>query len=213
MATRQRTRKHRCAYMTKIRVRASRHGTGVFAAYDISAGEEILTFSGPLVRTKDLPTPYGPRNDYFLQIGEDLFLGPSGDVDDYVNHSCAPNAGVVVAGNSILLIATCHIRAGGEIFFDYSSTMDNSSWQMECACGSSLCRGMIGDFLDLSTELQEKYVRLGIVPEYILRKWSGKRRPVGPLWTSLRQVGSRTLKVRKKATQARCRRSAQKIAP
>ena len=154
--------------MTNICVRPGRHGTGVFAACDIATGEEILTFSGPLVRAEDLPKPYGAGNDYFLQIGEDLFLGPSGDADDYVNHSCAPNAGVVVAPDSIRLVAICPIRAGDEVFFDYSVTMANFPWQMECMCGSSLCRGKVGDFLDLPAELQEKYVRLRIVPEYVL---------------------------------------------
>ncbi|MHC4505637.1 MAG: SET domain-containing protein, partial [Planctomycetota bacterium] len=100
--------------MDRLIVKPCRHGSGVFAGRQIQRGEEILQFSGRLVDRGELPSPYCAIDDYYLQVGDDLFLGPSGDVDDFVNHSCDPNAGVVIAGGTTRLIAIRKIKSGEE---------------------------------------------------------------------------------------------------
>jgi len=55
-----------------------------------------------------------------------------------------------------------------EITFDYSTTQTGGFWSMLCQCGSSHCRGMIGDFRDLPTSTKTFYVEEGAVLTYLL---------------------------------------------
>ena len=64
----------------------------------------------------------------------------SGGLDDLVNHSCAPNLGLfpmVGAGGGdgdLFLVARREIAAGEELSFDYSTSMVDEPWAMDCAC-------------------------------------------------------------------------------
>ncbi|MEJ2168526.1 MAG: SET domain-containing protein [Desulfobacterales bacterium] len=150
------------------------NGRGVFAGERIFAGEEILTFLGPLIRRRDMPAINSQDEDYYLQVGDNLFLGPSGEIDDYINHSCDPNSGVVIEDRTSKLVAIETIERGEEIRFDYSTTMYRPVLVMKCWCGSHICRGKVVDFIYLPEEVQAKYIALGVVPEYITRRINGK---------------------------------------
>ena len=155
--------------MHRLIVNQCSHGRGVITSRDIQRHAEIVRFSGAIVRRHELPLPLLPENDYYLQIGENTFLGPSGEADDYINHSCEPNAGVIVESDrSARLIALHRIRTGESIVFDYSTTMLNAPCKMKCSCGSPICRGEVTDFQFLPAAQQRKYVDIGIVPDYIL---------------------------------------------
>jgi hypothetical protein len=160
--------------MKKLVLRNCKHGKGVFTTQAINAGNEVLQFGGPVVGSDELPKPYSAENDYYLQIGKGIFLGPSGGIDDYVNHSCCPNTGVLFDSGIIKLVAVVSIPAGSEITFDYSTTMDNFRWKMECTCSSINCRHKIKNFVELAPEIQDQYIQLGVVPDYILQKYFGK---------------------------------------
>ena len=67
------------------------------------------------------------------------------------------------------------IKKGEEITWDYSTTMDEDKWEMDCVCQSKNCRKRIKDFKYLPKEIQQKYIKLGIVPDYILENL--KRNP------------------------------------
>ena len=150
-------------------------GRGVFAGENIRKGEFILKFGGSLMGTLDLPNPLPPQEDYFLQIGNGLFLGPSGDVDDYVNHSCHPNTGIVISGQEAWLRAIRPIPAGSEISFDYSTTMFEWDTELDCTCGTSRCRKRIGGFSRLHHATRARYMRLGVVPPFVLEPGAGVR--------------------------------------
>lgn len=156
--------------MKKLILRDCKHGKGVFVVENINNGNEVLQFGGPVVGYSELPHPYLAENDYYLQIGDGIFLGPSDGIDDFVNHSCCPNTGVLFDSGVIKLVAVAEIPAGSEITFDYSTTMDNFRWEMDCSCGSKNCRQKVKNFIDLETEIQAKYIQLGAVPDYILQK-------------------------------------------
>ncbi len=145
-------------------VRTGISGRGVFTETQIPRGELLLNYHGPLLRYHQT-TP----QTLALQIGPDLYLGESGDLDDFVNHSCQPNAGLRIDGMKVKLIAIRDIAAGEEIFFDYSTTMDEDDFEMPCRCATPACRGMIRDFKHLPLELQTHYAALGIVPDYNAR--------------------------------------------
>ena len=134
----------------KIAARKShQHGTGVFAETSIAPGELILVFTGPLLTRQQLDP-----DDYHLQIGEDLYLGPSGAADDYVNHSCDPNSGFT---DGLRLVALRAIVPGEEITWDYSTAIDEGDFTgFTCRCGAKNCRGTVRSFRDLDALTRER---------------------------------------------------------
>jgi hypothetical protein len=140
-------------------------GWGVFAARDLAPWEEILRFEGPPISLADT-LAMGEYQANPLQVDFDLYLDiqPPGVL---VNHSCDPNAGIV---HDTVLVALRPIPRGEEIRFDYSTTMWEDCWTMECRCGSPHCRGVVRDFITLPAELQAEYLGLGIVQGFIVRR-------------------------------------------
>ena len=118
-----------------------------------------MRFTGPFLHYAET-TP----QTYALQIGPDLYIGASGGLDDFVNHSCDPNAGVRIEGTAAELFAIRDIAAGEEILFDYSTTLDEEDFTMDCRCGSPSCRGRVGDGRDLPDDVWQRYLGLGITP-------------------------------------------------
>jgi len=161
-------------------IKPSNNGYGVFANKNFSAGEVICEFHGQLYSREALPQPYDSVEDHYVQIGANLYMGPSGEVDDFFNHSCDPNAGLKITATKAVLVAIKDISPGQEITWDYSTTMDEDDWEMNCNCGSNNCRGKIRDFKYLPPEIQQKYLTLDIVPEYIARKYFSHLRNLGP---------------------------------
>lgn len=153
----------------KLRLGETSFGRAVFAAVQFPPGAEVVELRGRVVERDQLPSPYGEVEDRFLQIGPSKYIGPSGGFDDYVNHSCDPNSGLKFLGRRIVLSAIRDIAPGEEITFDYSTTMDENDWELECRCGSALCRGVIRDYKTLPDALKKRYRELGIVPAYLLR--------------------------------------------
>ena len=151
----------------KLVVKEGKAGRGVFAGEAIHAGALIIRFTGPFLRYADT-TP----QTYALQVGPDLYIGASGGFDDYVNHSCEPNAGMKIAGEgtdvTVHLHAIRDIAEGEEIFFDYSTTMAEDDFEMPCRCGAPSCRGLVRDGKHLPDETWERYLRSGILPNYVI---------------------------------------------
>jgi SET domain-containing protein len=148
----------------KYAVRECGTGRGVFACDQIPGGSVIMGYSGPLLRYEQT----SPQT-LALQIGPDLYIGESGAADDFVNHCCDPNAGMLIDGNDVQLVALRDISIGEQITFDYSTTMDEDDFEFDCLCGSSVCRGRIGDFKHLPATVKKRYASLGIVPSYNLK--------------------------------------------
>lgn len=142
-------------------------GQSVFAARPFSRGDVITQFTGTILHKSEIPKKYKGESDRFVQIGEEEFMGPSGDVDDLINHSCEPNAGLKFGTEQILLVAIKDIEEGDEITWDYSTTMFDNKWKMRCDCRSSVCRKIISDFTLLSPERQNHYRELNVIPPYI----------------------------------------------
>src|SRR3990172_12446247 len=112
----------------RVDIRAHRAlGFGVFARELIPAGDVILAFGGPIITKDSLPTPY--VEDRFTQVGRDLFMGPSGEADDYVNHSCEPNAGL--HPGTLFLVALRDISLDEEIAWDYSTYIIDDEWEIQ----------------------------------------------------------------------------------
>lgn len=140
-------------------------GKGVFAGRHFSRGERILVFRGTKYDRSD-PIHATRRGANLLQTGRQTYILPDGP-GLFVNHSCDPNAGI---SNRRRLIAIRDIRPHDEIRFDYSTTMDEDRWTMRCRCGEPKCRRVIEDFKHLPPDVRLRYVELGIVPGFILRR-------------------------------------------
>ena|SRR3989344_4970515 len=153
----------------------SENGKAVFANKDFKKGEEITEFNGNLFTYEQLPKPYGEVDDHYVQINKNLYMGPSDNLDDFFNHSCNPNSGLKIKGKRVILVAIKDIKKGEDITWDYSTTMDEDDWELDCMCKSKNCRKRIRDFKYLPKEIQQKYIKLGIVPKYILENL--KRNP------------------------------------
>jgi len=155
--------------MARLELRPSHHGQGVFTTEKIHEGEVVFAFEGKFFLRHELPTPYSSVEDKYLQVGDYLYIGPSGKLDDYVNHSCDPNAAVIVEETpTIFLVAIRDIQAGEELTFDYSVTMNEDEFEMPCNCHSVICRKTIRDFKYLPEAVKERYKAMKIVPNYAL---------------------------------------------
>jgi uncharacterized protein len=136
-------------------------GQGIFATRPLQPGQAILVLSGTLLdRTQVL----GRDRAYALQSGphHDLELTAPGR---FLNHSCDPNVGIV---NDRVLIALRRIEAGEEIRYDYSTTMSEDHWTVECRCGEPTCRRVVLGFHHLPPITQNRYLQLGIVQRFIV---------------------------------------------
>jgi hypothetical protein len=141
-------------------------GKGVFTTIQLPAKKPIIEWVGKFYTQDTLPNPKDPN---VMQVGPNTYLGPSGGLDDYINHSCNPNCSVQVVGGRAILYAMYVIPMGNELTFDYSanSTDTLDTWQMKCKCGSYNCRQLISGFETLSPALQEEYKKKGMVALYI----------------------------------------------
>ena len=150
-------------------------GEGVFTDVDIPAEVPIMELSGTPMSEDKLLDPDHPA---VLQIGNDLFLSPSGEMDDKLNHSCNPNCKLYIVGKRAFLFSLYLIRAGSELTFDYStsSTDTHSTWKMDCKCGAFACRKVISGYDYLSDALKEEYKKKAMVPLFISEPILAKRK-------------------------------------
>lgn len=148
----------------------SKLGKAVLANKNFKIGEEIIEFRGQPMKREELPKLVTLEDDRYIQVGKNKYLGPSGGYDDFFNHSCNPNSGIKIVGKKVTLIAIKDIKKNEEITWDYSTTMDEDDWEMDCSCKSKNCRKKITDFKYLPKPIQQKYRALKIVPKYILKK-------------------------------------------
>jgi uncharacterized protein len=125
------------------------YGQGVFTRRALPRGTRVITFTGPLLKPEQAP------NDlHCLQIGHKLYMGPSGNFDDYLNHSCEPNLGFVEG--SLTISALRDIATGEQLCWDYSTAMNEPGWSFPCRCGAGSCRGVVRSFLELSPDEKER---------------------------------------------------------
>jgi SET domain-containing protein len=164
-------------YYKNLTVKKCNNGLGLFAKKNFKRGEIILEFIGKIVHRSEIDKVKNEKtkkliDDYSIQIDKDIFLLGTGQdkkiYDDFINHSCDPNAYVFINGNKVLLIALKNIKKNEEITYDYSTTMYNDSWSIKCHCGSKKCRGYIKEFKYLPSKIKMKYYHLGILPSYIV---------------------------------------------
>lgn len=143
-------------------------GLGVFARSRILRGTIIHTFSGPRITFAQVLAK-GDRQCWPLQVAPAHSPGAYVDLDNdapgcFVNHSCDPNAAII---NDFNLVAIKDIDRDIEVRFDYSTTMLERWFEMECRCKSANCRRIVRDFDTLPIPSQQYYLREGILSSFI----------------------------------------------
>jgi uncharacterized protein len=132
-------------------------GRGVYALEPVPAGEVVAVWGGRAASEEVVAAMPEAERRYTLQVEEALFLIPAGPVDDaeLINHSCAPNAGLL---GQIALVALRDIAVDEEVCYDYAMT-DSSSLTMNfaCVCGEPGCRGRISADDWRRPDLQRRY--------------------------------------------------------
>lgn len=138
-------------------------GEGIFAKSALAIGEPVFFLTGRILPMKEVLRleDEGART---IQVGDDAYVDP-GFPARFINHSCDPNCGIT---DDLCFTAVRKIEAGEELRFDYSTTMLERHWEMECLCRAPKCRGVIRDFDRLPSALQERYLELGIVQRFIV---------------------------------------------
>lgn len=149
-----------------ILVRKNSLGYAVFASRNIRKWERICVMAGQKISPSQLNRVTNSSRNILvdpLQISDSEFINMRKPYV-LVNHSCNPNAGIKEKN---VLVAIKNIKKNDEILYDYSSVWYEG---FRCRCESKNCRMFIGDFFTLPVSAQKKYIRLGIVPEFIKTK-------------------------------------------
>ena len=140
-------------------------GRGVFATQPIARGTCLVVCQGWRVASGAIDDAW-----HAMQIGPDLWLCSAGDnLDDCINHSCAPNAGFMTG--EPILYALRDIAAGEQIAWDYSTSIAEAGWTLECLCGSTDCRKIIRSWSELGVADR---VRLRPITLAYLRERAGQ---------------------------------------
>jgi ribosomal protein S18 acetylase RimI-like enzyme len=131
-------------------------GHGLFAAKAIAKGVVVSQLAGRKVTTAELQELFKNPPVDTITIDDDEHLVLPMDprpVIAYGNHSCDPNLWWI---DAVTLETRRDIAAGEEVTSDYG-TSRGVPYELECKCGSELCRGVVtGDDWKLR-ELQDRY--------------------------------------------------------
>jgi|688.fasta_scaffold50689_2 cyanophycin synthetase len=141
-----------------VEVRAGKLGLGVCAVRDIAAGESIIKTWGEQA---------GQRSQHTIQVDVTTHIVPDG-VAVLVNHSCAPNCGVVIRSGvkQIEFRALRPIPAGEEITVDYDTfEYEVTHLGGPCRCGEKTCRVRIAGYRHLASDVKARYGEF--VAEYL----------------------------------------------
>jgi SET domain-containing protein len=131
--------------------RSGVHGEGAFAARDLAEGVRIGVYEGRRYSPREVTRRDWDQDLTYvfgLTDGSVIDASSGGNATRHLNHSCAPNCVAYeergARGRTIIAFyALRAIRAGEELFLDYSLEVDEAQAPeaFACACGAVACRG------------------------------------------------------------------------
>ncbi len=152
-------------------VKTVRNGKGIVALKPFRPNAIICEIKGKIVTPKTVWRYWetDPRlGENCFRFDDDHYLNPEGEIGQYANHSCDPNAGLVKKGRRLLLKAILPIAPGEEVTHDYSTLLGaDDIWKMRCNCGAANCRRWVRNIGALPAAAFQRYRRLGVVPAFI----------------------------------------------
>lgn len=148
-------------------IKQSSHGLGAFATRDIACGEVVFRVPDgryPLISYQELLRKRVTDNP--LQISPRRYLDWAGPALRF-NHSCEPNTGLT-SYPRLTYIALCAIKAGEELRWDYSTSVDkDTECDFTCDCGAKTCRKQVGGFKELPKKLKTRYLKASVVQDFL----------------------------------------------
>jgi hypothetical protein len=157
---------------------AGRCGLGIFAAKNFPQGQTIITdddgdyYSATYTYAQIVSMGLDLVKHGF-QIDHDRYLLPHGSIDDLINHSCEPTAGITLTERGYRLVALREIAVGEQVTYDYSTYIANPQERLRCCCGSKRCRGEVGPFRDLPLWWRAYYLERDVVGAFAAADGSG----------------------------------------
>lgn len=131
------------------------HGTGLFAAEPIQAGEKLMIWGGTVWTRAQLEAGEVPPCSFSFVEEDVLLAAPQDGLDYFVNHSCDPSAWMA---DEVTVVARTAIPAGGEVTGDYALWEAEDDYLVEaCSCGAPTCRGVVRGTDWQLPALQERY--------------------------------------------------------
>ena len=128
-----------------VDVRASPiDGQGAFAAEPIPPRLKIGEIRGESISVQEARIR-ATRSERIMivELSEKkaIDFSKSADPMRYTNHSCNPNARLVIRNGRVEFYAACAIAHGEEITVDYGET--HHEGRLRCQCGTPGCRGAL----------------------------------------------------------------------
>lgn len=126
--------------------RSAIHGSGVFTAQELISGTLVIRFGGFMYPARQRYNHRSLAANSIVGISEDVLLAEpqSAELDpsDFLNHSCAPNLGLL---DAISLVVIEAVTAGSELTADYGYWELDENYRMgaPCNCQSRNCRRVI----------------------------------------------------------------------
>jgi SET domain-containing protein len=147
----------------------AKNGQGIFVLRDFKKGEKVFEVKGVFISGKEEENIDEKKRSNSFRYDKDSYISPEGEIGDFLNHSCEPNAKVSKKKGKLYIVAIDRIGKSQEVTIDYSTILANDDiWEMHCKCGSTHCRKKIKRFNSLPNSLKEKYISLLMVPRHIL---------------------------------------------
>lgn len=127
-------------FTSELTVRSNNKGRGVYTIQDLTLNARVCRINGKRIQFKD--TLELSDESVELQTGKNEYILPEYPFFLF-NHSCDPNCGI---NSDLELITLRPVKKREELIWDYSTSMMERSWAMDCNCGVWYCRKWIRDF-------------------------------------------------------------------
>jgi SET domain-containing protein len=125
-----------------LSVRKSRiDGLGCFAATHFPKGGLVAEYAGQRINHREaMRRMRRPGPKHVSELSRDCYIDGSvgGNGSQYINHSCEPNADVLIIDAVMLIIPLRDIAPGEEITIDYLNSFEEDL--TVCRCRSASCR-------------------------------------------------------------------------
>jgi SET domain-containing protein len=158
-------------YPNGLTVRPVRNGLGIVTVKSFRLGALICEIKGKIVTPATVWRYWDndPRlGENCFRLSAERYLNPEGEIGQYANHACEPNAGVIKRGRQLWLKAILDIARGDEVTHDYSTLLGSDDvWQMRCNCGAPHCRRLIRNIRSLPAAAADRFRRLGVLPDFM----------------------------------------------
>lgn len=150
----------------QLRLGAGVSGRGVRARRALPRGWIVHRLSGLPLSAPEYVQLHPLKRRRCTQVAAAVYRGPSGEFDDWFNHSCRPNLDVREVDGELLLVTNRDLRADEELTWDYASVVTDRFSRFRCRCGEAACRQIIQRFADCPMQARAALARRRGVPGY-----------------------------------------------